>query len=437
MWLYIPTSATDPTPWGCASSPSAPEAAGSISDSSWLFPALARSVWWRGRLLPSPIWSRRCARVSWLRRLCGATPEPSTADAGVDRWISSLAASPASRIASPASGAAATTHATSGAHSVAQSSSPAHGAASSKTSPACSRPAGRSGFGETYADWVLRLRADSSARRRLARRTSASGCSSSRSIAADWPTPRASENDETVESWQARRARTPAARRSGSGGSLQIAIRRWPTPTAQDSKNDAGPSQFDRNTPPLNVASVQWATPRASDGEKGGPNQAFGAGGTPLPAMAAQWRTPRAMEAGAYQYSRGNRDAPTPTLDGQARQWATPSVADVTGGRMTRSGPRSDEALIKGQARVLAHGLSSRPDPATSPDGDASSPPRRSLNPLFVEWLMGWPPGWTRLASTNSACSATALCRWRQDMRCALSGMPMPRAEMSVQTSLF
>ena len=28
----------------------------------------------------------------------------------------------------------------------------------------------------------------------------------------------------------------------------------WPTPTVQDSANDGGPSQWKRNTPPLNVA---------------------------------------------------------------------------------------------------------------------------------------------------------------------------------------
>jgi hypothetical protein len=30
--------------------------------------------------------------------------------------------------------------------------------------------------------------------------------------------------------------------------------RTWPTPTTQDSKNDGGPSQWKRNTPPLNTA---------------------------------------------------------------------------------------------------------------------------------------------------------------------------------------
>jgi hypothetical protein len=31
----------------------------------------------------------------------------------------------------------------------------------------------------------------------------------------------------------------------------------------------------------------------------------------------------------------------------------------------------------------------------TEMDGLPSSPQPRDLNPLFVEWLMGWPEGWT------------------------------------------
>ena len=42
--------------------------------------------------------------------------------------------------------------------------------------------------------------------------------------------------------------------------------------------------------------------------------------------------------------------------------------------------------------------------------------PRRTLNPLFVEALMGWPTGWTGFASV-----ATAWSRWLQRMRCELS----------------
>jgi hypothetical protein len=224
----------------------------------------------------------------------------------------------------------------------------------------------------------------------------------------------------------------------------------------------------------LDYAAEQvWSTPRASDGEKGVPNQSFGAGGMPLPAQTVQWSTPtakhnprgkgnrdnpaggggclasdaldgnwmtpRSHEVGQYQNSRGNPDLPVLTLTGQAMTaaWSTPSVADVTGSRKNRSGNRAGELLMNGQAMVLADCLSSRPAPEMLPDGAASSPARRVLNPRFVEWLMGWPPEWTTLAVTNSACSATALCRWRQDMLCALLALPLPAASAPIQPDLF
>jgi hypothetical protein len=123
-------------------------------------------------------------------------------------------------------------------------------------------------------------------------------------------------------------------------------------------------------------------------------------------------------------------------LAAQTMQWATPSVADTTGGRMARSGDRSDEPLLKGQAANLDGSLADAdiielrrqspagqqlqlqrdnppslfpPGPSIYPVGGIPSKERRSLNPLFVEWLMGWPPGWTLLAWTDFACSETAL----------------------------
>lgn len=44
----------------------------------------------------------------------------------------------------------------------------------------------------------------------------------------------------------------------------------WPTVTAQDAKNDGGPSQSERNTVPLNTAVKSYATPRAEDSQCAG-----------------------------------------------------------------------------------------------------------------------------------------------------------------------
>lgn len=61
------------------------------------------------------------------------------------------------------------------------------------------------------------------------------------------------------------------AGRPGSGGDdLTTAVHRLlPTPTTQDGANNGGPSQFERNTPPLNAAVLMLPTPRTTDRKTG------------------------------------------------------------------------------------------------------------------------------------------------------------------------
>ena len=50
---------------------------------------------------------------------------------------------------------------------------------------------------------------------------------------------------------------------------------------------------------------------------------------------------------------------------------------------------------------------------ATGPPTEATRASGRvSLNPLFVEWLMGWPRGWT-----DSGSRVTGLSRWLRQSR--------------------
>jgi len=131
-----------------------------------------------------------------------------------------------------------------------------------------------------------------------------------------WPTPRAQKvSSENPEAWSARQQAGKVATPP-----LPLAAAMWPTITAQDAKNNAGASQFQRNTKPLNVEA-------------------------------------------ALHCSR-----PTPTATGAASQ--------------------------------------------------------PILNPVFTEWLMGWPIGWT-----ESAPAVTGWCRWQQHMRGALSALVSIRTE--------
>lgn len=255
---------------------------------------------------------------------------------------------------------------------------------------------------------VLRLRSDYSARQRRAQAISATASSSSQ-----WPSPDAAicNDGEEPETFLARREALKAKGINGNGMGMPLAMaaKTWPTPTANDWKG-SGPTlerkdglmRGDR----LDYAVEQlWSTPRSSDGEKGTPNQSFGAGGIPLPAQASQWMTPRVARG---SYTRDNGD------------------------------PEKQRLSLEGQA-TLASFL---PDHPISTVGEESSKIRRSLNPLFVEWLMGWPPGWTLLAltppaSNACACSATALSHYRQRMRSRLSALGLPPQAPPAQLGLF
>ena len=257
---------------------------------------------------------------------------------------------------------------------------------------------------ENFGTWVSRLRLAYSQRLKLARRMKGSGSSS-------WPT----------------------ATRTDANGARSFAL------DGTRIRANAGPT--------LNDLASSWGAPRASDAEKGGPNQKFGAGGMPLPAQAAQWQTPVADDQMDRLRGKINSRG-EPKLSAQALQWPTPAARDSKGA----NGP---DHLQNGTGRLhmdqlpnaVAHGFTP-PDLPTwhggympSPHAPISRPlwawmiashgrpvsrrlwkgrSRRRLNPLFVEWLMGWPPG-----HALCACSATEFTRWQRDMRGALSQLPM------------
>ena len=102
------------------------------------------------------------------------------------------------------------------------------------------------------------------------------------------------------------------------------------------------------------TAFSSWPTPRATDGSHGGPNQRDSSGSRPLPAA--------------------------------VHRFPSPTASDYKG------------SCLPGQR---AGQLSEAIEPAANADrGD--SIPRMTLNPAWVEWLMGFPPGWTDLGDSGT-----------------------------------
>lgn len=109
-----------------------------------------------------------------------------------------------------------------------------------------------------------------------------------------------------------------------------------------------------------------WPTPVASDTSSR--TKPYAQGGTPL-SLAVKWPTPTVC-------GNHNRKGASPTSgDGLATavaRYPTPSTIGINGGSHSRAA-----ALKRGQSSAELNG--------------------GSLNPTWVEWLMGWPLGWTDL----------------------------------------
>jgi hypothetical protein len=162
-----------------------------------------------------------------------------------------------------------------------------------------------------------------------------------------WPTPRT-----ITGGGESGKRKKELGRTKSGGGDLQSAVQMWPTPTAGDAIKGPGSTRTGTKAHAgvnLHEAVHIWPTPRATDGTKGSPNQRGSKGDLTLPSAAAHWPTPN------------------------ARDWKD-------------SGPNVDYEKVAMKSKLA---------------GAAGG----SLNPTWVEWLMGFPLGWTDFAASETLAS--------------------------------
>jgi len=131
----------------------------------------------------------------------------------------------------------------------------------------------------------------------------------------------------------------------------------WPTPKAHEHMNENV-----RGNPTLNGAAKLWPTPKARDAKRGGSK--------------AEWKRH------------------TPDLNVQAKRWPTPQVGGQGGRKEWANQGKGGKDLTS----------------------EVQSATGGQLNPTWVEWLMGWPSGWTDLQ-----CSETEWFHFKRHMRSELS----------------
>ena len=167
---------------------------------------------------------------------------------------------------------------------------------------------------------------------------------------------------------------------SGSGSGL------FPTPTASIYGICQGGSAGrtgQPNRPSLNTMAKKglWPTPTKSDGS-GGPGSSGRHGGLNLRTAVTKWPTPHGFSPD------GRSNGPSGNELGRAvnqARFPTPNATDGKG-PSTRS---------QGRERPIC-------------DDDLPTRVGGSLNPTWVEWLMGWPLGWTDLDASATAKSPSA-----------------------------
>jgi hypothetical protein len=126
-----------------------------------------------------------------------------------------------------------------------------------------------------------------------------------------------------------------------------------------------------------------------------------------LATKAAMWPTP--LASNGNKPSGGNRRFAD--LSHVAGMWPTPLARDWKGTNSPEH-VRQKPPARNHMDQLANFAVYSRQALSILGDGETTSDQRRSLNPAFVEALMGWPIAWTDFGSV-----ATAWSPWLQRMR--------------------
>jgi hypothetical protein len=157
----------------------------------------------------------------------------------------------------------------------------------------------------------------------------------------------------------------------------------WQTPVADDAVNRARGKFNSRGEPKLSAQAMQWPTPTVhGNHNRKGASESSGDG---LATAVKQWPTPTSCKA-------GNETRLTCSGDGRAKPnkigWAVATYPTATSTQYKGWSPNHNRADSDDRLDYTIERQGYEP----SQDG-----PIKRLNPDWVEWLMGWPVGWTSL----------------------------------------
>ena len=343
-----------------------------ILDSQELSDQLEQSVLWRSKPSQSKTWSLRLKRDSSIKHLFSQILKPSIGNSFMEKWTSSVEASLVSHLAQPEEEKEAKIQDTCGHTSQMESNDwedlPLF---SSRMLKGSSQVNSREAIGEieqelqfcsmsseSWRDWVIKQRLEYSQRVKLAHRTNESESlylvsemtsdkrviimstdSSNEMIQTlNWATPRANKTgSENYEAWKKRADK-------GQVATMPLGL--------QVEVEQHGQHQEDKDNTGTNHQELRWATPMAG--------------------------TKNHMGSSIKYYIRRQNVGKQVDLNGQVmlQNWATPQARDHKGAQ-----GRSKKGILDLPAQTKTK--------------------KKTLNPRWVEMLMGLPIGWTMPSCLN------------------------------------
>jgi hypothetical protein len=177
-----------------------------------------------------------------------------------------------------------------------------------------------------------------------------------------------------------------------------LRVSNWPTATTGNASN----ANSKRGADTLYGATEQWATPATRD-HKGVNLKPHHLGQLPNQ-VAHQWMTPTVVDRN-NSFKSPPKD--TSNLKGQSTAWSTPTASD-DGHKVTVSA--NQPGLIGDADRFSGRPVQAAMNGEGYLRGDPTLP---RLNPVFVEWLMGWPENWLKLTNSESSETVAFLNKFR------------------------
>lgn len=366
MWLHVP-SASAPEP-GCSTS------ASTLPPNEQALAEFALSATLSGKHTRPQTWSRKWKQEPWLKLLSGLTLEPSQAQSAAltwaqQAWMPSLAESPASHSPSQESGFTPMTPGTSLERPWNSLKPLLLNGSPWRTSQGSLFLTDSADSQKDWTSWATTWRQSCSALVTWGPRMDELGCLSSLSL--EWRTPSAGDPEGGVMEI-----------RTDTTGKYKLRDDSvaWATPQAFDSKD------VTRKTP-TTVAGcrtlandlVNWATPNAEMDKQD-----------------------RATDATLYRcyVARPNAQKALPP---EARFFSLPQRTTPPHGSAPCTNDRT--SALRYRALRLMRGTM-----------------KHRLNPLFAEWLMGWPEQWSNVQA-DSGSLATEWFLYKQQLRTAFSLM--------------